>query len=246
MNRVDIFMKLNIVSVMAHQDDELMCLGTMLKYKQNGHKLSFICLTDGAVGMVHKPDMPFNEAAEIRRIEMTALADSLNVEYICLNRHDEFLYDTPELRLELIEALRYLQADLIFTHNNIDYNVDHMTTNTLVRQCAMQAPLPMLKTKTSPLKATPAVFLTEPSGGFEFEPSHWIDITDVIDEKLTLAKCHKSQDDAFISAFGEGHGIDNWVLDINKKRGDQCGVKYAEAFKPMLSRGLIKPSPLLI
>lgn len=52
-------MKLNIVSVMAHQDDELMCLGTMLKYKQNGHKLAFICLTDGAVGMVHQPGLMF-------------------------------------------------------------------------------------------------------------------------------------------------------------------------------------------
>ena len=236
---------MNIVSVMAHQDDELMCLGTMLKYKRSGHKLAFVCLTDGAVGMVHKPDMPFDEAAEVRRIEMTALTGKLGAEYICLGRRDEFLYDTPEIRMELIEALRYLKAELIFTHNTSDYNVDHMTASTLVRQCAMQQALPMLKTKSPCTASTPAVYMVEPSGGFEFEPSHWIDVTDVMEEKAALSKYHVSQDEAFIAAFGEGHGLDAWVMETTKKRGDQCGVKYAEAFAPMLSRGLVKPSSLL-
>jgi LmbE family N-acetylglucosaminyl deacetylase len=57
---------MNIVAVMAHQDDELMCLGTMLKMKKLGHNLAFICLTDGAAGMAHLPDMPISEAAKIR------------------------------------------------------------------------------------------------------------------------------------------------------------------------------------
>lgn len=239
-------MKFNVVSVMAHQDDELMCLGTMIKYHRAGHKLAFVCLTDGAVGMVHQPDMPYDECAKVRFIEMSELASKLDAEYICLNHPDEFLYDTAELRMELIETLRYLNAGLVFTHNTTDYNADHMITNSLVRQCAMQSPLPMLKTKSPPASATPAVFMCEPSGGFEFEPSHWIDISDIIDEKLHLAKCHKSQDDAFIAAFGEGNGIDSWVTGINSNRGNQCGVKFAEAFKPMMSRGLIKPTSKLL
>ena len=44
---------MNITAIMAHQDDELMCLGTMLKMKKAGHNLAFICLTDGAAGMAH-------------------------------------------------------------------------------------------------------------------------------------------------------------------------------------------------
>ncbi|NIN10570.1 MAG: hypothetical protein GTN78_03710, partial [Gemmatimonadales bacterium] len=58
-----------------------------------------------------------------------------------------------------------------------DYNVDHMTTTLLVRQCAMQAPFPMVRTEHSPLKASPAVFLVEPSEGWEFSPTHFVDIT---------------------------------------------------------------------
>ena len=236
---------MNIAAVMAHQDDELMCLGTMLKMKKSGHNLAFVCLTDGAAGMAHMPDMPPAEAAEIRDIEMKNLTSDVNAKYICLNRPDEYLYDTAELRLELIEAIRFVNADVIFTHNAVDYNVDHMTTCLLVRQCAMQAVLPIQKTKSAPLASTPAVFMVEPSGGFEFEPSHWVDITEVADEKMRLAKYHKSQDDAFIAAFGKGKGIDSWVAETAKKRGEQCGVKYAEAFLPMRARGFVKAYSVL-
>jgi LmbE family N-acetylglucosaminyl deacetylase len=217
----------------------------MLKMRKSGHNLVFICLTDGAAGMAHLPDMPFEEAAKIRDVEMKNLTSDINAEYICLNRPDEYLYDTAELRLELIEAIRFVKADVIFTHNTVDYNADHMTTCLLVRQCAMQAALPIQKTKSAQLAATPAVFMTEPSGGFEFEPSHWVDISDVMDEKTRLAKFHKSQNDAFKAAFGEDKGIDNWLAETSKKRGDQCAVAYAEAFLPMRARGFVKAYSVL-
>ena len=236
---------MNVVSVMAHQDDELMCLGTMIKMKKLGHKLHFICLTDGSMGMVHKPDMPLEEAAAVRHKEMLDLTGQLDATYTCLGILDEFLFDNKEIRIALINALRATGADLIFTHFTSDYNLDHSTTTQLVKQCAMHMPLPMIHTQATPTQSTPAVFLTEPFSGFEFEATHWVDISDVIEEKMELAKCHKSQDDAFLAAFGEGKGIDNWVGKTSSKRGEQCGAAYAEAFRPLLSRGLIKPYSML-
>jgi LmbE family N-acetylglucosaminyl deacetylase len=236
---------MNVVSVMAHQDDELMCLGTMIKMWKLGHKLHFISLTDGSMGMAHMPEMTLDEAASIRHKEMSVLATRLNATYTCLGICDEFLFDGKDIRLALLNALRATKADLIFTHFSTDYNLDHITTNQLVRQCAMHMPLPMIKTEAPPTETTPAVFMVEPFSGFEFEATHWVDISDVIQEKMQLAKCHKSQDDAFLAAFGEGKGIDNWVMTTSSKRGEQCGVKYAEAFRPMLSRGLIKPHSIL-
>jgi hypothetical protein len=66
-----------------------------------------------------------------------------------------------------------------------------------------------------------------------------------MEDKMRLAKYHKSQDDAFTAAFGEGKGIDNWIAETSKKRGEQCGVKYAEAFLPMRARGLVKACSIL-
>ncbi|MEI6916117.1 MAG: PIG-L family deacetylase [Armatimonadota bacterium] len=234
---------MNVVSVMAHQDDELMCLGTMLKMQERGDSLHFVCLTDGCGGMVQWPDMNREEAAAIRCREMSALAEAVGATYQCLGEQDEYLYDTPEVRLNLINALRICKADVVFTHFNPDYNVDHTTTNVLVRQCAMHTPFPMTHTDAPPLTVCPAVFLVEPLGAFEFEPSHWVDITAQMDRKAELSLYHQSQDGAFRAAFGTG--LDHWIRKTSVNRGEQSGVAYAEAFRPMLSRGLIKPYPIL-
>jgi len=234
---------MNIVSVMAHQDDELMCLGTMLKMKELGHELHFVCITDGSFGMIHRPETPLAEVAAIRYQEMSALVEAAGGSYICLNEKDEYLYDTPELRDALIGALRTCRADVVFTHFSLDYNVDHMTTNLLVRQAAMQSSFPMLKTTAPPLSGPPAVFLAEPSGGFEFEPTHYVDITKQIVRKQELSLYHKSQDEAFRAGLNKG--LDNWILENSRYRGSQVGVAHAEGFRPMFARGLVKAGSIL-
>lgn len=234
---------MNVVSVMAHQDDELVCLGTMLKLQARGDALHFICVTDGSGGMIHRPELSREEAAAVRAREMRELASQVGASYTCLGERDEFLYDTPEVRVALIGALRAARAEVVFTHFSPDYNVDHMTVNLLVRQCAMQAPFPMIRTEAPPLPAPPAVFLVEPSGGFEFEPTHYVDITAQLARKQELARCHRSQEEA--TRAGLGFGIEDWILERSRARGAQVGVAHAEGFRPMLSRGLVKPYAIL-
>lgn len=236
---------MNVVSVMAHQDDELMCLGTMLKMKNRGDTLHFICLTKGETGMIHHPEMSQDEAAKQREKEMSALAAAAGGTYQCLGYEDEFLFDCKEVRIALIGALRKTKADVIFTHNDLDYNLDHMTVNRLVRQCAMQMAFPMIQTEAPPVEGFPAIFLVEPSEGFEFQPSHWVDIDDTVEEKMRLSRLHKSQDEAFKAGFGEDYGIDQWVGQVSLRRGSQCGCHHAEAFRPMLTRGFVKGYSIL-
>lgn len=234
---------MNVVSVMAHQDDELMCLGTMLKMRARGDRLHFICVTDGSGGMAQAPAMPRAEAAAIRDREMRALAKKVGASYRCLNEEDEYLYDTPDVRRRLIDAIRACRADVVFTHFDPDYNQDHIAVNHLVRHCCMHCPMPMIRTKAPPLKATPAVFLIEPSSGFEFQPTHYVDITALIQAKRALCRCHKSQDEAFRAALKKG--LDDWICETSLYRGSQVGVPHAEGFRPMFSRGLIKAKPIL-
>jgi hypothetical protein len=107
----------------------------------------------------------------------------------------------------------------------------------------MQAPFPMVRTASPPLSAPPAVFLVEPSGGFEFEPTHYVDITAQASRKSELALCHRSQDEAFRAGLGKG--LDDWILERSRSRGAQVDVLHAEGFRPMLSRGFVKPFPIL-
>jgi LmbE family N-acetylglucosaminyl deacetylase len=234
---------MNVVSIMAHQDDELFCLGTMLKMQARGDALHFICVTDGSGGMIHAPGMSREEAAAVRDREMRALVAQAGATYLCLGERDEFLYDTPEVRVALIGAIRACRADVIFTHFHPDYNLDHMTVNLLVRQCAMQAPFPIIRTEALPLAAPPAVFLVEPSGGFEFEPTHYVDITAQVARKQELAQYHQSQEEAMRA--GLRYGLEDWILERSRARGAQVGVEQAEGFRPMLARGFMKPYAVL-
>lgn len=234
---------MNVVSVMAHQDDELMCLGTMLTMQTRGDTLHFICVTDGCGGMVQAPEMSRTEAAAVREREMRDLSARIAATYQCLGERDEYLYDTPEVRDRLIEALRSCRADVVFTHFNPDYNLDHITVNLLVRQCAMQAPFPMVRTVSAPLSAPPAVFLVEPAGGFEFEPTHYVDITRQAERKSQLALCHRSQEEAFRAGLGKG--LNDWILERSHLRGAQVDAAHAEGFRPMFARGLVKAFSIL-
>ena len=234
---------MNVVSIMAHQDDEMRCLGTMLKCRARGDQLHFITLTDGSKGFVQRPEIERAEAAAIRDREMRALAAAIGATCTNLGELDEFLYDTPEVRIALIEAIRACGADLVFTHFDQDYNLDHTTTSSLVRHCTMHSCLPVLPTGSPPLARHPAVFMVEPHGPFLFPVTHYVDITEFRDEKARLLAYHASQEEAMRQ--GVGSGIGELTDRVDGYRGDQVGAAWAEAFVAMPARGAVKPFGVL-
>ena len=236
---------MNIVSVMAHPDDEMLCLGTMLKCQARGDTLSFIVLTDGSEGLV--PGAPKNREAKaaVRISEMEALARKVNAqEVINLGEHDEFLYDTEDVRMRLTEAIRKTRADVILTHYQDDYNLDHITTYQLVRQCAMIVYLPTLPTETEPLPANPAIFMCETLGPIDFPATHYVDITDYHKKKIEiLVNSHKSQEQGMQISMKAG--FERMCSARTYFRGMQSGCEHAEAFIPAPSRGANKPFAIL-
>lgn len=234
---------MNVVSIMAHQDDEMRNLGAMLKCRARGDHLFFITLTDGSKGFVQNPTIAAEEAARIRHEEMSALAQAAGGEYINLREPDEFLYDTPAVRMKLIEAIRKTKADLIFTHYHEDYNQDHSTTSILVQHCAMHACLPVLPTASAPLPRHPAIFTVQPHGLFIFPATHFVDISEFETQKANLLKHHRSQEEALQKALGTG--LESMTRRNDEYWGGQVGCAYAECFAPMRSRGALKPYPVL-
>ena len=234
---------MNVVSILAHADDEMRCLGTMLKCRDRGDRMTFVTVTDGCNGFVQNPTIPRAEAASIRESEMRALAFELQAEVIAIGELDEFLFDTAEVRLKLIEAIRSSRADLIFTHAPEDYNLDHTTVSSLVRHCAMLSCLPVVPTDSAPLASHPAIFMVEPHGPFVFTPTHYVDISAYHAEKVRWLSSHQSQEVALRQGIGSGPG--ELTSRLAAFRGEQVGCEYAEAFVPMPARGAIKPFNVL-
>ncbi len=235
---------MNIVHVGAHQDDEAWALGTLIRYRDSGtHTIIFVCMTNGDKGLSFKPEVPPAEAAAVRDSEMRAVAAAISADYLCLSAEDEFLYDTPALRLALIEVLRRVRAELVFTHWKDDYNNDHMVTSSLVFQCTMLAAIPSVTTNSRALPRTPKLFYTDPGPGYEFGGTHYVPLDRAVtEEKMRIIGLHQSQMEAM---RGVGEPFDQMVDDWAVTMGRRAGVPAAEVFRPCLASRRVPTTDLL-
>lgn len=235
---------MNIVSIMAHADDEMRCLGTMLKCRARGDKLSFVTVADGSVGFAHQPDISREEAAAIRASEMEKLSKAVDAQFITLGERDGFLYDNEDVRAKVIRVIRQTQPDVIFTHYHDDYNNDHTAVCSMVRHCAMLASYPRDMGFGEPLVRHPAIYMIEPHGIVTFPASIVVNITDFAAEKLRLLKSsHHSQESGMQKAHGRG--FEKLVGTTDSYWGQKAGCGFAEVFVPMPGRGSI-PSGVML
>ena len=91
--------------------------------------------------------------------------------------------------------------------------------------------------------AAPAIYMIEPHGPIHFPAETYVDISDFCEKKIALLKKHKSQETAMQQALGTG--FRELTCSVSAFRGLQSGVRHAEAFIPMRSRGGIKPFSVL-
>ena len=108
----------------------------------------------------------------------------------------------------------------------------------------MQSCLSVPVTATAPLKEHPAIFMVEPGRtGYNFQPTHYVDISDYHDKKAQLLLNHKSQEEAMQQATNAG--LRELSLKVASYYGLQVGCRYAERFTPMPGRFTIKPYSIL-
>lgn len=232
---------MNVVCVAAHQDDiELHCLGTLIKYRQRGDvTITNVVITTGDKGGAFDPSLSYEEVAAVRREEATAVAEALGGRYIGLGQPDEYLQDTEEVRNRLVDILREVQADILFAPPPVDYNTDHTVTSRIAFQVAMLAGVSTIATEHAPLSAYPPLFYMDPVTGLDWQPTHYVDISDVFERKCELLRLHKSQ---MISMEKSARwDLVKYARIVGAFRGLQCGVEMAEAFKPALAWPRLRP-----
>lgn len=232
---------MNIVCVAAHQDDiEVCCVGTLLKYRQKGDvNITNVVISNGDKGAQYDPKTPYEEIARIRNGEATQVAEALGGRYICMGQSDEYIRDTDEARNQLVDILREAKADLVFTLPPVDYNTDHMVTSQIAFHSSMLAAVKTIFTDHDPLPDTPTVYYMDAIAGFEWQPTHYVDITDVWERKCDLLRMHKSQ--MANSEQWARADLVKFSRITGAYRGLQCRVEYAEAFKPALAWPRVKP-----
>jgi LmbE family N-acetylglucosaminyl deacetylase len=239
---------MKVVCVFAHQDDEMRALGTLLRLREAGHEIAFVCTTRGDKGLAYDTSTGRDEAAQVREAEMRTVAEHFDAEYLCLGREDGFCYEDADLRRALIGALRRLGAELVFTHWTTDYNDDHVVTAKAVTDAALFTSIASIEPAVPALPRVPRIFYTHPGEGYGFEATHFVQLGPGHQERKTeLIRLHRSQME--VMRRMRGHDYADEMAAEDRRQGARFMVGYAESFRPCLAERRIPwptdlPGPL--
>jgi len=205
--------RLKLLVVGAHPDDpETGCGGIISKYTKNGHEVVSVYLTRGEGGIPGKNNA---EAAAIRTEEAKKACSIFGVRPVFVGQIDgDTKLDTDRYN-DMWKVIDKENPDIVITHWPIDTHRDHRICSLLVYDAWLRS------------GGKFALYYFEVMTGVQsqnFNPTDYVDITDVIDIKHKGCYQHVSQhieEDYFNDLL---HG----KMEIF--RGMEGGFKYAEAF----------------
>jgi LmbE family N-acetylglucosaminyl deacetylase len=230
---------MNILAIGAHPDDvEFMCAGTLAKLKKKGHLIFIATVANGSCGSM---EYRAKDIIRIRREEAKQGAKLLEAPYYCADIDDLMVDNVASIRKKVVEILRKVNPDIVFTHSVEDYMIDHVSTSTLVKDACFCAPMPNYAAKGKPFARIPYLYYGLPLEGKDMygnkiKPRLLIDITDQMPLKTKMLACHKSQRDW----LRRQHGMDQYIetmKDWARQLGRLLGCPYAEGFRQHLGHG---------
>ena len=233
---------MNILAFGAHPDDvEIFCAGTLLKYAAAGHRILIALATSGNQGSNVIDGR--EEIARIREAEQLEAAKLYPAQVRFLRYDDEGLIETEEVRRNVLNAVRWADPDVIFTHFPGDRSTDHNTIGTIVSRVMLSLPGKNVQADEPPIRKAPSLFYWDTAAGLHFEPEVYVDITDVMDRKQKALALHTSQF-AWMGTFGS-QSLSDLSRIVSEFRGLQAGCRYAEGFRAFRIHGYMPSFKLL-
>lgn len=204
---------MNVLAIGSHPDDiEYGCGGSLLQFARKGWATHLFIATGGEEG----------GDPGVRHSEQQAAAQLLGAENVYWGGyHDTQVPLKKELITKIEGVVTSVRPDIIFGHAPHDTHQDHRV---------------LADATLSATRYTKNVLLYEGPTTQDFMPTFFVDIGDVIEEKLDVLRTHKSQIDKT-----RIEGLD--ILTIARSnatfRGIQARLKVAEGFLPV--RFVVEP-----
>jgi LmbE family N-acetylglucosaminyl deacetylase len=198
---------MNILAIGAHPDDiELGCAGTMLRYARAGHGVFYLIMSDGARG----------GEVSIRRAEQESAAAKVGVKRLYWGHASDTRFSVDSEMVAFIESVcAEVNPDEVYVNHGDDSHQDHRA----LAKCVIAA-----------TRYVPRVLFYEDYTSINFQPEIFVDISLVIEDKIAVIGCHRSQVDR-----QHPHRFDmlESVKAVAHFRGFQGKVPYAEGFRPL-------------
>jgi LmbE family N-acetylglucosaminyl deacetylase len=205
-----------VLAVAAHPDDvELLCAGTLARAGRAGHELWVAHMTVGDKGGQRPPE----ELARIRGEEADQAAELIGARTFGGICGDLELYERDDHRARVRDILADVRPDVVLTHTINDYHPDHRITSRLVA-----SEMVAIGTDRS------ALLYMDTVGGVDFVPELYSDITETVEVKKRMLRCHASQIDWMASY--RATDMEYLIEWLGRWRGLECGAPYAEGFRP--------------
>jgi N-acetylglucosamine malate deacetylase 1 len=240
-------MKLDVLAIGVHPDDvELGCSGTLIKEVKRGKKTGVIDLTQGELGTRGTIETRFQEAEEAAKIMGVSVRENLKM-------RDGFFQNDEANQLQLIQAIRKYQPEIIIGNILEDRHPDHGRAGQLIYDACFLSGLKQVKTKDEEgreqEKWRPKQLLHYLQDRF-YEPDVIVDITEVWEQRLQSIKAYKTQfhnpgsneDETYISSpeFLES------IIARARLLGKRIGVQFAEGFISKKSIGISNLDALVL
>jgi LmbE family N-acetylglucosaminyl deacetylase len=224
---------LRLLILGAHPDDaEYHAGGLATLYRQAGHAVKMVSLTDGSAGHHEKPRQA---VAAIRREEAAAAGRVIGATYDVWDIPDGELMPTLEVRWRIIREIRRFAPDLLLTHRVYDYHPDHRAVGQAVQDACFLVRVPHVVPETPPLRNDPVVaylpdLFTRPC---PFDPDVVLDISEHVDTIATMLACHRSQVFEWLPYLD---GVSHEVPEDEGERRLWVRAWYARCIRPRADR----------
>ena len=183
---------MKILAIGAHQDDNEFRVGGMAhKWVNAGHEVRFLSMCNGCGG--HHIMTP-EETTARRAKESQAVAEYLGITYDVWDIDDCTLMADLKTRERLIRYIRAYNPDLIIAHRTNDYHADHRASGQLVQDASYILTVPHTCPDVPAMRRMPVIVYNEDTFKYPpFSPTYVVDMNDVIDVKLHIARLNASQ-----------------------------------------------------
>jgi bacillithiol biosynthesis deacetylase BshB1 len=242
-------MKLFVLAFGVHPDDvELSCSGTLINELKKGNRTGVIDLTAGELGTRGSAAIRAEEAA--RAAEIMGLAVRKN-----LGMRDGFFSNDEAHQLQVIQAIRTYQPEVVLANVLDDRHPDHGRAGKLIADAAFLAGLSKIETVDEnghlQQRWRPKQVLHYIQDRYQ-EPDLIVDITDSFEQRMEAIKAYSTQ---FHTGPEGARGVQTYIsspdfLDAivarSRLMGKRIGVKYGEGYISSKSIGVAHLEDLIL
>lgn len=213
---------MNILVISPHPDDETLGAGgTLLKLRNQGHKIAWLNIT------MAKEEFGYSrEFVERRKIQMQKVKEeyefdrfyNLDLEPAGLDKvsQQNFVSLVSEVFLDY-------KPEVIFVPYSQDVHSDHRIVFDVIYSCTKAFRYPFIKAVFE-MEILSETDFANPLNGFV--PNFFVNIENYIDKKIEIMKLYESE----IKELPFPRSIEN-IYSLAKVRGCSSGSCYAEAFR---------------